>query len=240
MGKRLLSVTGLLAVLLVGQQATANVSSGYFIDDVNAEMSFQWAKNHCVKLRSAGPGLECHVEKFGSVLGDTEGRLFYQLQYYRMDGVTVGQGEVVLRADGGPKAELRPLVAAFDDALGFYERPQLINSPVARWLLIPGWKGATANANIDQLYRYHDGDVEDIDESWSDELRRRLPEGLSVAHGIRPDYHTMTARASLMKDGECYCTPTGGTAFIHLALSGRKLVLKDVLFRRARSKNAGH
>jgi hypothetical protein len=69
-------------------------------------------------------------------------------------------------------------------------------------------------------------------EKWLDELLKRLPPGLAIWKGIWPDLETMTAEAGLYRKDDGNCCPTGGTAFIKLAVKEDRIILQSVKFEK--------
>jgi len=105
--------------------------------------------------------------------------------------------------------------------------PRLYQGPTGVMLHLPCHHHGTGNINFESLYARQGGQWRERDiESWTFDLRERLPRGLEVWKGIYPDYARLTARTPLWRPGDGNCCPTGGRADITLAWQGERLVLR--------------
>ena len=202
----------------------------------NAKLTEEQARQTCVALPTNVD--ECRVEAFGNVNGSKAGELKYQQQSYWYKGERGVEGSlVVFRSIAGKSPSLQPIAAASNEAYNF-RSAELIESPVAQWLLITGNSGE--HGYMEFLFAYRDGAIAGIDtKSWQSELLRRKPEELDLADYILPDYRAMTATAVFTKNGDPFCcTNSYVAALIHLGLSGNRLTLKDVRFSRRTNPNA--
>jgi uncharacterized protein len=195
---------------------------------VPKEVAAATAKTSCLAFPDAPDGGTCTVQEFAAIAGSTEPALFYQLQSYKDGDTNVGSGVVVYRAIAGKGATLTPLVALATDG-AHYEAPETNTASSPPWLIVPGQMEGTGHINIESIYLIGKGGLEDVDtESWQQDLGRRVPKGLTANKGIYPDYRAMTAETPLWRSGDGNCCPTGGRAFVTLALAGHRLVVKGV------------
>lgn len=107
--------------------------------------------------------------------------------------------------------------------------PRLIQGPPGVLLHLQCRQYGTGDFNAESIFAWREGQWRPLDiESWTRELRRRLPQGLEVWKGIFPDYTALTARTPLWRPSDGNCCPTGGRAEITLAWQGDRLVLRDL------------
>jgi uncharacterized protein YecT (DUF1311 family) len=195
---------------------------------VTKEVAATTARTSCLVFPDAPDGTTCAVEEFAAVDEAAEPTLFYQLQSYADGDRRVGAGVVVFRTIAGKSGALTPLVALASEG-AHYEAPEIRTTAGVRWMIIPGSLEGTGHFNAEAIFLIAKAGLEDVDaESWLQELGRRLPKGMGANKGIFPDYRVMTAETPLWRSGDGNCCPTGGRAFITLALTGHRLTVKAV------------
>lgn len=135
-------------------------------------------------------------------------------------------GGVAICNAAGPR--LVPIADVAVDTAHF-SRPQMVQSPAGRLLVVRGSIEGTGNFNADQVYLFGDARLTELDiVGWLDDLRPRLPKGWGAWKGIYPNYRTFVAETPLWQDGDGNCCPTAGRAVIRLGLKDRRLVVDDV------------
>ena len=116
-----------------------------------------------------------------------------------------------------------------------YRKPEIIKNSIGRFMYVPISESGSGDYNHSEYYLWrpnaNDG-VSINSESWGEDFWKRIPSGLSVRKGIWPDIRTMTAEASLYREGDANCCPTGGTAFIKFTLKDNQFVVDSVEFRK--------
>ncbi|GEM_PF-7097991 len=179
----------------------------------------------CVAIGGAPIDLECRVDQTGAVKGAVA--LRYRLQSYYDGEARIGGGVAVLGA--GPA----PVAATYNDT-AHYDRPQSIESPVGRLLLLPGQLEGSGDFDASALFALDGDKPRPIDtQAWQDELAKRLPQGLGARKGIYPDYRTMKAETPLWRKTDDEANPTGGHASITLAIAGDKLAIARLAVRQS-------
>jgi uncharacterized protein YecT (DUF1311 family) len=181
------------------------------------------ARQNCLVPPDAPYDLPCRVDEFGDVQGYPN--LRYQLQSYKDGELRMAGGVAIFKAAG---QRLVPIADVAVDTAHF-ARPEIVQSPAGRLLLVRGSVEGTGNFNADQVYLYGDARLTEVDiVSWLDDLRPRLPKGWGAWKGIYPNYKTLVAETPLWQDGDGNCCPTAGRAVIRLGLKDRRLMIEDV------------
>jgi uncharacterized protein len=195
---------------------------------VPKEIAAATASTSCLVFPEAPDGAKCSVREFAAIAGATEPALFYQLQSYADGDVNTAAGVVVFQAVAGKASALTPRVALASEG-AHYEAPEINATPGTRLLIVPGELEGTGHINIESIYLISKDRLEDVDaDSWVQDLGRRVPKGMTANKGIFPDYRAMTAATPLWRSGDGNCCPTGGRAFVTLALTGHRLMIKAI------------
>lgn len=122
-----------------------------------------------------------------------------------------------------------------DLGLYIYEKPVIMKNSFGTIMHVPIRLDGTGNGNESEYYIRNENKREwrVLDSnSWIEDLRRRLPSGLSIHTGIWPDVQTMTAEARLYREGDANFCPSGGTAIVKLTLTHGRFSIKFVEFRK--------
>lgn len=113
-------------------------------------------------------------------------------------------------------------------------RPEIIRTTAGTVLYLPIVVDGTGVYNDSEYYLRNAGVWEAIDgQTWTSDLKSRLPPDLEIHTGVWPDLRAMRAEAGLYRPGDAGCCPSGGTARMSLAIRGRQLVIDSLVIERA-------
>jgi len=150
------------------------------------------------------------------------------VHWQMMDGASgddgIGAG-IILWAESG-HGTAKAIGWAFDGVV--YEPPRMTQDGM---IWVPGRTMGTGNGNADLLFKWDAASKswQDIElESWRDALPAKLPKGFGIWKGVDYDFEGLGATSKLWRDKDPNCCPSGGEALLEFAISGRKLMLKDV------------
>jgi len=188
---------------------------------------------------------DCRVSEVG-VIGAVEDKTFYSALYCVMAQY---QSKTTKCGDGSFEAnyaDARALViferskdvGAFAVQRGYfdgenifvYQRPRLHTVAGRTILHVPIRVDGSGAGNSSEYYEWSDGWQQIESEQWERDLVRAIPAGRALRKGIWPDLNAMTVEASLYREGDANCCPTGGRLTATLAIQDRKFVLNDVSF----------
>lgn len=113
-----------------------------------------------------------------------------------------------------------------------HEPPVLIEGYDDLYVAIPGYHDGTGRMNADVLFRWvldaeHPFTQIDVT-SWKADLADQLPPGLAVWKGVGYRWPALMAETSLWQDNDANCCPTGGDAWVSLAIEGDRLVIEHL------------
>lgn len=174
----------------------------------------------------------CETTMGGYFNGPNGKRLYWQLQEGEYDDYAARAGFAFFTEASGVLTPVFWAHEAHD-----YDPPQLIwvgfptPAPV---IAIAGTMTGNGHYNADALFRWIDGPqpLVPIDNvSWWNDVRKRLPAGLSINKGVSFRYSPsgwISADASLWRAEDGDCCPGGGTARLFFEIENDVLVLKTI------------
>jgi uncharacterized protein YecT (DUF1311 family) len=218
------TLTNTAALLKSYQRRTAELTASAQSWQATARtVAPEQARQNCLVPPDAPYDLPCRVDEFGDVQGAPNFR--YQLQSYKDGELRMAGGVAIFKTAG---SQLVPIADVAVDTAHF-ARPEMVQSPAGRLLVVRGSIEGTGNFNADQVYLYGDARLTEVDiVSWPGDLPPRLPKGWGAWKGIYPNYKTLVAETPLWQNGDGNCCPTAGRAVIRLGLGDRRLLIEDV------------
>lgn len=174
----------------------------------------------------------CQTTMGGYFNGPNGKRLYWQLQEGEYDDQAAQAGFVFFTESSGVLTPIFWAHEAHD-----YDPPQLIwvgfPAPVPV-IAIAGTMTGNGHYNADALFRWTDGPqplipIDNV--SWWNDVRKRLPAGLSINKGVGFNYSPsglISAGASLWRPQDGDCCPGGGTARLTFEIENDVLVLKTI------------
>ncbi len=113
-----------------------------------------------------------------------------------------------------------------------HEPPVLIEGYGDLYIAVPGYHDGTGRMNADVLFRWtpeSDRPFTQIDvTSWKADLADQLPAGLEVWKGVGYRWPALMAETGLWQANDANCCPTGGDAWLSLAIDGDRLVIEHL------------
>ena len=189
--------------------------------------------NDCrrVVIPEADVSEPCKVVSRGTVANTPGPRLEFLVQAYgkaKDDPRAVAQ--IVFAPDvKGPGS----VVAVLSEGMS-YDPPAIVQTSGATLLHVLGRSGGTGDFPARALFVWRDQTWHRVNTSaWIADLKKRLPRGLNVDHGIYPDFAAMTAKTDLWRSDDPNCCPSGGTVAVRLRLDGDRIVLDHFEIARA-------
>jgi hypothetical protein len=99
---------------------------------------------------------------------------------------------------------------------------------------VPTYESGTGNFNRELLSAWANEGWHDVDVTGGlNELKQRLPKGLSVLKGVYPDHATKTAETPLWHDQDGPTCAEGGRAHIDLQWRGDRIAVGSVRLAKA-------
>jgi hypothetical protein len=183
------------------------------------------------------PGVlnSCRVEAAGVVIlpADEEaglpGRSLYWQQLRGGGEWEMPQASVILYT---PRADGRLATRTWVQTAIVHEPPVLIEGQGDLYIAVPGYHDGTGRMNADVLFRWtpeSDRPFTQIDvTSWKADLADQLPAGLEVWKGVGYRWPALMAETGLWQANDANCCPTGGDAWLSLAIDGDRLVIEHL------------
>ena len=177
----------------------------------------------------------CRVEAAGVVIfpADEEtgspGRSLYWQQLRGGGEWDMPQASVILytaRGDG------RLVARTWVQTAIVHQPPVLVEGHGGFYVAVPGYHDGTGRMNADVLFRWipdADRPFTQIDvTSWKADLAVQLPPGLAVWKGVGYRWPALMAETGLWQANDANCCPTGGDAWLSLAIDGDRLVIEHL------------
>lgn len=177
----------------------------------------------------------CRVEAAGVILlpADTQsGKPARSLYWQQLR--TGGEWDMPLAAVilYTPRTDGRLTARTWVQAAIVHEPPVLIDGYGDLLVAVPGYHDGTGRMNADVLLRWEsdaDRPFTQIDvTSWKADLAGQLPPGLEVWKGVGYRWPALMAETSLWQATDANCCPTGGDAWLSLAIDGDRLVIEHL------------
>ncbi|MDP3378098.1 MAG: hypothetical protein Q8S53_07010 [Brevundimonas sp.] len=183
---------------------------------------------------SLGPDA-CRVEAAGVTLltGDAEtgapARSLYWQQLRTGGEWDMPRAAVILYT---PRPDGRLAARTWVQTAIVHEPPVLVEGQGDLYVAVPGYHDGTGRMNADVLFRWTPGADRPFTQiditSWKDDLAARLPPGLAVWKGVGYRWPALMAETSLWQESDANCCPTGGDAWLSLAIDGDRLVIEHL------------
>jgi hypothetical protein len=193
---------------------------------------------------------DCNVSGSGT-FGNLDDRLYYYVLYciipeYSSEVAKCGDESfsanyynargLGIFVQGGSSKQAQLFLERGTDDIGLYiyEKPRIVQNSYGTFLHVPIRFDGTGFFNDSEYYVWDRNSREWklLDsKSWTEELNKRLPAGLSINTGIWPNLQTMTAESHLYREDDANASPSGGTAIVKLTLQGRRFTIKSVEFK---------
>lgn len=125
-----------------------------------------------------------------------------------------------------------PRLIGFTETDGIVMPPRLVDNGEDLILHLPGYSSGTASANADTLYVWRAPGWANIGmESWKNDLTGRVPAGMGLWKGVEYDYYGLSSRFSLWRETDANCCPTGGDAYVDLAIGEDRLTIDNLFYQ---------
>lgn len=246
--RRLLILVLLLSALVFGRPMLVQAADGRALFPLTS------LRERCIEFPEVKIGTkeweaaECAVSEFDS-FGSIDNENYYYALYclipnYSKDTGKCGsdtfnaryhrsRGLAVFVQQGADKARL--LFERADSEIGVYvyDKPEFVQNAAGTILVLKIRIDGTGAGNASEYYIRKKGTWQRIEsESWFEDVKKKIPAGLEIWKGGWPDMETMTARAGLYRKGDANCCPTGGTAYVQLAIEDDRFVVKSIKIER--------
>lgn len=177
----------------------------------------------------------CRIDGAGVIIvpGDEEAGIQAHPLYWqqlRMGGEwDMPRAAVILYT---PTADGRLKAATWVQTAIVHEPPVVIEGQGDLYVAVPGYHDGTGRMNADVLFRWTPDAGRPFTQidvtSWKADLADQLPPGLAVWKGVGYRWPALMAETSLWQDNDANCCPTGGDAWLSLAIEGDRLVIEHL------------
>ena len=115
----------------------------------------------------------------------------------------------------------------------WFEPARTVKHGKGQILILPNPTGGNAGYGNDRYFFAEGSSLVRLEsEKWKEEVRAKLPKGLTLWNDLKPDLVKMKFASPVWKDKvDSHASPTGGRVEGTLAVEGTKLVLKSVKFQ---------
>lgn len=155
----------------------------------------------------------CVVRSAGFLNGGDD-RVTRQIAWQYVSGLDQGGGIPLRMTIAWDVSGAKPALIGYTSTEGEAEPPRLVDNGEDIILHLPARTAGTGEGNADSLFLYRTGAWVNIGmNSWKDELRTRLPEGMGLWKGVDYDYYGLSSYFPIWRDSDANCCATGGNAY---------------------------
>lgn len=172
----------------------------------------------------------CVVESAGFLNAGGETAL-RSIAWQYVSGLEPGGGIPLRMTMAWDISGAKPVLIGMTSTEGEAEPPRLVDNGEDIILHLPARTAGTGEGNADSLFLYRTGAWVNIGmNSWKDELRTRLPDGMGLWKGVEYDYYGLSSYFPIWRDSDANCCATGGNAYAVFKIVDNRLAIDTLDF----------
>lgn len=172
----------------------------------------------------------CVVESAGFLNAGGE-QTMRSIAWQYVSGLDTGGGIPLRMTIAWDISEAKPVLIGYTSTEGEAQPPRLVDNGEDIILHLPARTAGTGEGNADSLFLFRTGVWVNIGmNSWKDELRTRLPDGMGLWKGVEYDYYGLSSYFPIWRDSDANCCATGGNAYAVFKIVDNRLAIDTLDF----------